>query len=217
MRTIGLLGGSFDPIHVGHIALARAACIALKLDELHFVPAGNPWQKSSLQTSPQHRVAMLNIALKLPQPEGALFKLNTIEVERDGPSYSIDTLTELVRSQTEPTRWVLILGSDQLRNLASWHRYNELLQFGHIAVTQRESVSLQQLPPLVETLVSEYGKDHLINEPFGSLVFFRMPPVAVSSTQLRMALKTNSPQTALVNNLMPAGVFKYIQEHQLYK
>jgi nicotinate-nucleotide adenylyltransferase len=224
-ETIGLLGGSFDPIHVGHIALARAASNALKLDEVQLLPAGQPWQKTQIKTAAEHRLAMTEIAaLAFPNfPDFATrLSVNKIEVGSKKPTYTVETLEALFNAANEEKntklkRYVLIIGSDQLRNFATWHRYQDILKFAHIAVTQRESVSMQGLPPDVEALVATFGRDSLSNSAAGSLVYFRMPPVAVSSTALRMALKANSPQTALVSHLLPAGVFKYIGEHKLYK
>jgi nicotinate-nucleotide adenylyltransferase len=228
-ETIGLLGGSFDPIHVGHIALARAASIALKLDEIQLLPAGQPWQKAQLKTAAEHRLAMAEIATlafpKFPDSDTRL-SVNRIEIGSDKPTYTVETLETLFNAaafeksaqpNTKAKRYVLIIGSDQLRNFATWHRYQDILKFAHIAVTQRESVSMQGLPDDVEALVSTFGRDALSDTAAGSLVYFRMPPVAVSSTALRMALKANSPQTALVSHLLPPGVFKYISENQLYK
>jgi nicotinate-nucleotide adenylyltransferase len=236
-ETIGLLGGSFDPIHVGHIALARAASNALKLDEIQLLPAGQPWQKAQLKTAAEHRLAMAEIAAlafpKFPDSDTRL-SVNRIEIGSDKPTYTVETLETLfkaakleqsaqsntnanTKANIKPKRYVLIIGSDQLRNFATWHRYQDILKFAHIAVTQRESVSMQGLPVDVEALVSTFGRDALSDTAAGSLVYFRMPPVAVSSTALRMALKANSPQTALVSHLLPAGVFKYISENQLYK
>jgi nicotinate-nucleotide adenylyltransferase len=224
-ETIGLLGGSFDPIHVGHIALARAASNALKLDEVQLLPAGLPWQKTQLKTSAMHRLAMVEIAARaFPNfPDSATrLSVNTVEVSSEKPTYTVETLETLfdtasLEKSANPKRYVLIIGSDQLRNFSTWHRYRDILKYAHIAVTQRESVSMQGLPDDVEALVTEFGRDSLSDTVAGSLVYFRMPPVAVSSTALRMALKANSPQTALVSHLLPAGVFKYISEHKLYK
>jgi nicotinate-nucleotide adenylyltransferase len=223
--TVGLLGGSFDPIHVGHIALARAASNALKLDEVQLLPAGQPWQKAHLKTPAEHRLAMTEIAaLAFPSfPDSAAkVSVNRIEIGSDKPTYTVETLEALFHAaagtkNVKPLRYVLIIGSDQLRNFATWRRYQDIMKFAHIAVTQRESVTMQGLPPDVEALVANHGRDSLSDTVAGSLVYFRMPPVAVSSTALRMALKANSPQTALVSHLLPAGVFKYISEHKLYK
>jgi nicotinate-nucleotide adenylyltransferase len=217
LTTIGLLGGSFDPIHIGHIAIARAATIALKLDEVQFLPAGQPWQKTDLKTPAADRLAMVQIAAQATPSLGDLaapVTVNTFEVGQSKPTFTVETLEALYRPEN---RLVLILGSDQLHNLHTWHRYADLLKYCHLAVTQRQAAGLQNLPPEVEALVARNGRDALSDAPSGTIVFFRMPPVAVSSTQLRMALKAKSPQTALVANLLPKGVFQYITEHQLYQ
>jgi nicotinate-nucleotide adenylyltransferase len=217
LHTIGLLGGSFDPIHVGHIAIARAAAIALKLDEVQLLPAGQPWQKKELKTSAADRLAMVEIAVKATPTLGdadAKVVVNAIEALQSKPTFTVETLEALYSPNN---RLVLILGSDQLHNLPTWHRYEDLLKYCHLAVTQRQAAGLQNLPPVIDSLVANFGRDALPDAPSGTIVFFRMPPVAVSSTQLRMALKAKSPQTALVANLLPKGVFQYITEHQLYQ
>lgn len=208
-RRVGLLGGTFDPVHVGHLALGRAARDALALDELRLVPTGVSWQKQDDTTPAGDRVAMLRLACA-GHPG---WVVDTREVERDGPSYTIDTLAALRDELGPDCALVMIIGSDQLHNLPTWHRWRELLGLAHIAVTQRERITLEDLPPAVDTLLREHGAQALTDAPAGSIVLFGMPPVPVSSTVLRDQLARGlAPR-----ELLPAGVFEYIRTHQLYR
>ncbi len=207
-RRVGLLGGTFDPIHVGHLALARAACVALSLDELRLVPTGVSWQKEGSSPAAD-RVAMLRLAVA-GEPG---WVVDTREVERAGPSYTFDTLASLRAELGPDCALVMIIGSDQLRNLASWHRWDELLGLCHIAATRRERVSLEALPAPVEALVQAHGADALPDAPAGGIVFFRMPAVPVSSTTLRGQLAAGETPA----ELLPAGVLEFIQSRRLYR
>lgn len=210
-RRIGILGGTFDPVHVGHLALARSARIALRLDELRFMPTGQSWQKGSTTTESRHRLRLVELAVAtLPPGEG--FGVDDREVRRSGPTYTVDTLAEL-RAEVGDAALVLILGSDQFRNLPSWHRWTELLDFGHIAATRRERIGLEQLPEPLETLLARHGRDALPDAPAGSVVFFQMPPVAVSATGLRAQLGRGERPS----ELLPAPVLDYIESHSLYR
>lgn len=208
-RRIGLLGGTFDPVHVGHLALARAACVALSLDELRLVPTGVSWQKDASAVAAADRVAMLRLAVA--REPGWI--VDTREVEREGPSYTIDTLVSLRAELGPECALVMVIGSDQLRNLASWHRWRELIGFCHIAATRRERVPLEALPAPIEALVEAHGADALPDTPAGGIVFFRMPPVPVSSTKLRSQLAAGVAPA----ELLPAGVPEYIESRRLYR
>ncbi len=205
---IGVLGGTFDPVHVGHLALARSACAALQLAQVRLLPTGQSWQKSGVVASATERLAMLRLAIGT---EAGLLA-DDREVRRKGPSYTIDTLTELRAELGPAVALVLILGSDQLRNLATWWRWQALLDVAHIACTQREQVSLAELPGPVEALVRERGSDALPDAPAGSVVFFSMPPVPVSATALRAALARGERPVELVSPV----VLHYIETHRLY-
>lgn len=206
---IGLLGGTFDPIHVGHLALARAAIDALGLDRVTLMPSGKPWQKPGLRTSGEHRLAMVRLAI-----EGdARLSVDELELRREGRTYTIDTLIELRGVLGAQCALVLLMGSDQLHNLPSWHRWRELLEQTHLAVTQRERVPLSGLPAEVEALLAACGRDALPDEPAGSIVLFRMPPVPVSATALRAQLAGSVRPDGLV----PPAVLDYIDRHRLYR
>lgn len=206
---LGVLGGTFDPIHVAHVALARAAIDALRLDRVLLVPSGQPWQKPELRTPAAHRLAMARLAAQAdPRLE-----VDAIEVEHDGPSYTVDTLATL-RGRVGPrAQLVLILGSDQLRNLHTWHRWQSLFDFAHVAATQRERVPLSDLPAPVEAVLRERGRDALPDAPAGGIVFFRMPAVPVSATAIRTQFQAGGRPDGLV---APA-VLDYIDRHGLYR
>lgn len=208
-RRVGILGGTFDPIHVGHLALARSAQVALGFDEIRFLPTGISWQKSDTATPAEHRLEMVRLAIA-GRPG---FAIDDREVRRSGNSYTVDTLDELRAELGPEPMLVLLLGSDQLRNLATWHRYPELLRNAHIAVTRRERVSLARLPQAVEQLVQAHGCDALPDEPAGSIVFFGMPFVPVSATQLREQLLGGDRPA----ELLPRPVLDYIERHGLYR
>lgn len=207
-RRIGLLGGSFDPVHVGHIALARAAQSALLLDEVRFIPAGIAWQKGGALAGAGDRVAMLRLALGA-EPG---WVIDQCELRRPGASYTIDTLLELRAALGAEPALVLLLGADQFRNLPSWQRFGELLAHCHIAVTQRAPRQLAELPAALEALLAERGSDALPDAPAGSIVFFNMPPVPVSSSGIRAQLAAGQQPA----ELLPPGVLDYIEHKRLY-
>jgi nicotinate-nucleotide adenylyltransferase len=208
-RRVGLLGGTFDPVHVGHLALGRAACVAFGLDELRLIPTGVSWQKDGAGAAAADRLAMLRLAAA-GEPA---WRVDPREIDRGGPSYTIDTLVSLRAELGNDCLLVLLLGSDQLRNLPTWHRWDELLALCHIAATQRERVPLDDLPRPVETLLAERGADALPDEPAGRIVFFRMPAVPVSSTRLRAQIAAGERPA----DLLPAGVLDYIESRRLYR
>jgi nicotinate-nucleotide adenylyltransferase len=219
---IGLLGGSFDPVHVGHLALARSAVEALALDRMIVIPTGSSWQKvanpaddAEGQTPASHRLAMTRIALQPladSRAQGCDWAVDDLEVRRSGPSYTIDTLQALRDRFGPDAALILVLGSDQVRNLATWHRWQELPDFAHIAATQRERIDLADLPPPVERFLNERGCQALPDTPAGSIVLFQMPPVAVSATGVRAQLARGD----MPGELLPPGVPEYIRQHHLY-
>ena len=207
-RRIGLLGGTFDPIHVGHLALARAARDALRLDEVRLLPTGRSWQKAGVVADATQRLEMVRLAL---QGEPGLVA-DERETRRGGPSYTVDTLAELRAELGPEPALVLLLGSDQLRNLNTWHRWQALVSLAHLACTQRERVSLADLPAEVEALLQSHGAQALPDAPAGAIVLFSMPPVPVSATALRAQLARGERPDGLV----PPAVLDYIESQRLY-
>ena len=211
-RRVGILGGTFDPPHVGHLALARSARDAMQLDEVRLMPTGHSWQKSAAGASALQRLEMVRIALRDVGPAEGL-RADDREVVRGGQTYTVDTLEALRKELGPDVMLVLIVGSDQLRNLATWRNWQRLFDLAHIAATQRERITLEDLPPEVEAEVASRGRDALPDAPAGSIVFFRMPAVAVSATGLRAQLAAGERPDAL----SPPAVLDSIQSHRLYR
>ena len=144
VRRIGLLGGSFDPVHQAHRELADAALAQLGLDELRWIPVGQAWQKSRQLTSAEHRASMVGLAIG----DNPAFVLERCEIERGGPSYTLDTVAALQRRDGqrhpgEPADWFLIIGQDQLANFATWHGWRDLLGRVALAVAGRAGDAVQ--------------------------------------------------------------------------
>lgn len=193
---IGLFGGSFDPLHLAHLTLARSALQELALDELRWVPAGRPWQKGALQADGEDRAAMIRLAIEDPLLGEPRFKLERCEIDRPGPSYTIDTVLEL--QQREPGRqWLLLIGQDQHARLHTWHRWRELLSLVRLAVAIRPGVTVE-----VDPEVLACGFDTL-----------NMPPSELSSTLLRERIAKGQS----ITDLVPTAVAGYIDSHRLYR
>lgn len=207
-RRIGLLGGTFDPVHAAHLALARAALGHLALDELRFMPTGRSWQKAHAGARADQRIEMLRIATAaLPD-----VSIDERETRRCGATYTIDTLIELRAELGDAPALVLILGSDQLRNLPTWHRWDELLRHAHLGVVRRADDRLEGLDARVRALVDAHAGDSLPDAPAGSIVFLPMAPMRISGSELRERIARGERPV----ELLPPGVLDYIQRNRLY-
>lgn len=212
---IGLLGGSFDPIHVGHLALARAALERLGLAELRFIPAGHPWQKGEI-TDAAHRAKMVALAIA-GEPR---FVLDMHEIERSGPSYTIDTLRAVRTTLGEATPLVLVLGADQMERIDTWRDWRYLLDFAHIAVARRNDAVLTLSWPLQEFYNEHWARPaQLRDRPAGCIVDVEMAPVDASATEIRALLHapTSPARDARLAQIVPAAVLDYIRAHDLYR
>lgn len=193
-RRVGLYGGTFDPVHVAHLALARSALDALALDELRWIPSGRPWQKGQGITPAVHREAMLELAIA-GEPR---FVLDRSETTRAGASYTIDTVRDLHRAEPA-TRWVLLIGQDQYARLHTWHEWRSLLPLVTLAVAQRPG-ELPQADPAVEAAAR-------LAPPLP------MAPMAVSSSDIRARVRAGLD----ISQLVPPQVARYIENHRLYR
>lgn len=223
---IGLFGSSFNPPHLAHFALLHAAREQLTLSTIQAVPAGQPWQKPHVIAA-AHRVAMVKAALVDDAQNWAIqantpypITLNSIEAERSQPSYTVDTLEQLRRSHPN-TPLVWIMGSDQLSNLATWHRWTELLHLCHIAVAQRAGHEV--LPEHLNEPLKTYYLTHLSHSEEwrqhlnGYFVRFSLPKMQVSSSAIRAALQSIEPEDDAVLSQLSPSVAAYIQQHHLYQ
>jgi nicotinate-nucleotide adenylyltransferase len=214
VQPIGLLGGSFDPIHVGHLQLARDALAQLGLSEVRFVPAGQPWQKGRI-TDAAHRAAMVLAAIR----GESRFALDMREVERPGPTYTIDTLRELRATRGDDAPLVLIMGADQFERLDTWRDWTRLLDYAHIAVARRADAVLTPGYLLQEFFNAHWARPHAVRQSaHGHVVEIDMTPVDASATDIRaMLAQPPSPaRDARLAEVVPAGVLDYIRAHHLY-
>jgi len=191
-RRVGLFGGSFDPVHNAHVALARAALAELHLDEVRWIPAGQAWQKERPLTDAAHREAMLRLALR-GEPR---FVLDRIEIERAGPSYTLDTVRTYAAAQPQ-AQWFLIIGQDQYAGLHTWNGWQQLLDLVTLAVANRPG---------------EVQKVHDDVRRFSHRVV-PLPMLDISATEVRRRVAAGGDITALV----PPEVARYIDSHRLYR
>ncbi len=195
---IGLLGGSFDPIHWGHINLAIELMEKRSLDQVWFVLAQiNPLKNTKSTTSFVHRAKMLELALA----EIPAFSLNTIECERPPPSYTIDTI-RLIQSQNDRHQFYLLLGDDLLSQFLQWRSPEEIVQRIPLLIASRSdfpNIPLQEFPLKIQKAIEKsWTKTRLME---------------ISSTDIRNRLKTNQ----YCGHLLPNTVLQYIENHHLYK
>lgn len=212
-KPIGLLGGSFDPIHVGHVQFARDALQQLHLSRVLFVPAGRAWQKGAAADG-EHRARMVEIAIC----GEARFVLDRRELRRQGPSYTVDTLREL-RQELGPDRpLVLLIGADQLARLDTWQEWERLTDLSHLGVTDRPGCDAGLKPALARFRERHLGSAaEVAHRPAGMLVPVAMTPIDCSSTRIRALLGAASgPGDPALAGLLAPGVVKYIQRHRLY-
>jgi nicotinate-nucleotide adenylyltransferase len=186
---VGLFGGTFDPPHNAHVALAHAALDALDLDEVRWIPAGQPWQKARAITPAAHREAMVRAAIE-GEPR---FVLDRIELERDGPSYMLDT----VHALAPLGELFLVIGADQYARLHTWHGWRELLGRVTLAVANRSGVESAAHADVQRT-------------PHRTVP---LPMLDISATDIRERAARGLP----IDGLVPPAVARYIESHHLYR
>src|SRR5512145_156066 len=210
--VIGLLGGSFDPIHVGHLQLARDALAHLPLDEVRFVPAAQPWQKDRVADA-AHRAHMVERAIA-HEPRCVL---DMHEIERGGTTYTIDTLRALRAGRWPDASLVLIMGSDQFERFDTWREWQGIVDLAHLAVARRAGVAAR-LNPTLAALWNERrcGPAELAHRRAGGIVEFPMTAVDASATEVRALLRDRSADgDRRLAQLVPAPVLDYIRAHHL--
>jgi len=213
-RRILLLGGSFDPVHNGHVALGAHFTQLLRPDELRLIPAGNPWQKQGLDASAQDRVAMLARAFEnLP----CKVVIDQREILRDSPSYTIDSLREIRAEEGVDAMLAFLLGADQLQRLDTWREWQKLLDYAHLCAASRPGFDLaaHALPAQVGAEFGQRNADieEIRNTSHGLTCVAANLAVDVSATAIRAMLEHGQRPQSLV----PDAVLDYIDQHHLYK
>ena len=208
-QSIGILGGTFSPIHIGHLRGAIDSRELLHLDEVMLVPAGLQPLKGAPVVSAPHRARMVELAVEnVPG-----LRADLRELTREGQSYTIDTLSELRQELGLGVSLTFIMGTDSLLTLPYWHRWQELLEFANIAIMERPGVELPTEGSLADWL-ARYRVDHteLAYRPAGAVALLAQPAIAVSSTELRNMIAAGKN----ARYFLPDAVMEYISAHDLF-
>ncbi|MFM0471747.1 nicotinate-nucleotide adenylyltransferase [Paraburkholderia strydomiana] len=225
-RRIGLLGGTFDPIHDGHLALARRFADVLQLTELVLMPAGQPWQKADVSPA-VHRLAMTRAAAGQLALPGAKVGVATDEIEHEGPTYTVDTLQRWREREGDEVSIALLIGADQLVHLDTWRDWRRLFDFAHICAATRPGFDLASIPPAVASEIDarRAGADVLRATPCGHLLIDTTLAFNVSATDIRAHLReqvsqrlahVGGEQQGEAASHVPTAVWDYILQHHLY-
>jgi len=212
---IGVLGGTFDPIHYGHLRLAEEVGETLRLEEVRFIPSGTPPHRSAPAVPAEHRLAMTQLAAA----GNPRFKVDEREVRRAGPGYTYDTLKALRAELGDARPLALLLGADAFLEFATWHRWREIFGLAHIAVAYRPGFPVEQwsermLLPLAREYAARRMQQPLAVHlaPAGGIVVIPFTALDISATAIRDMLRAG----ASPRYLLPGAVLDYIRTHRLY-
>ncbi|AYG05118.1 nicotinate-nucleotide adenylyltransferase [Gryllotalpicola protaetiae] len=189
-RRVGVMGGTFDPIHHGHLVAASEVAQSFGLDEVVFVPTGQPWQKGPVSAA-EHRYLMTVIATA----SNPRFTVSRVDIDRPGPTYTIDTLRDL-KSQRPDDELYFISGADAIAQILTWHDVEQLWELAHFVAVSRPGHELS-----------------ITGLPTGDVSLLEVPALAISSTDCRSRVSRGFP----VWYLVPDGVVQYISKHHLYR
>lgn len=198
-RRIGVLGGTFDPIHIAHLAIAEEARTQLNLDKVIFVPAGLPPHKLDVQVSPaEHRLAMVKLAIA-GNPH---FEVSRVDIDRFGPCYTVDTIALLHEEWGPEVEIYFIMGSDSLGDLLTWHQPDRLIRLCRIVAVERPNykVDMEELERYLPGISQR-------------VVFINSPQLDVSSTEIQRRVRAGES----IKYHVPEAVERYIYEHGLYR
>lgn len=190
MTRLGVMGGTFDPIHHGHLVAASEVASAFKLDGVIFVPTGEPWQKNQV-TESEHRYLMSVIATA----SNPRFKVSRVDIDRNGPTYTVDTLRD-IQAQFPDAELFFITGADAVKQILEWKNHEDLWPLAHFVAVTRPGHKLE-----------------LPKAPEGAISILEIPALAISSTDIRARVVNGEP----VWYLVPDGVVQYIGKHNLYQ
>jgi nicotinate-nucleotide adenylyltransferase len=198
-KRIGMFGGSFDPPHLAHVALARAAVAQLQLDVLLIIPAGQAWYKERALSAAGDRLAMSRLAFDGLER----VQVDTRELERPGPSFTIDTL-EALQAENPGAQLHLIIGKDQFLALTTWHRWEDLVQLAIICIADR-----------ADPAGAEAGFSSQVRLP-QPLKHLQLPLMPFSATDIRRKIASGAATPQSLARLVPEAVARYIEHHRLY-
>lgn len=190
-RRLGVMGGTFDPIHQGHLVAASEVAYRFDLNEVVFVPTGSPWQKADV--SPAEDRYLMTVIATASDPR---FTVSRVDIDRDGPTYTVDTLRDLKAQQPTGTELFFITGADALGQILTWRDPEEVLRLAHLVAVTRPGHSLND-PGLAE----------------GAVSLVEIPALAISSTDVRRRVASGEP----ISYLVPDGVERYVNKSRLYR
>ena len=212
---IGVLGGTFDPVHFGHLRLAQEIGELLRLTEVRFIPSGTPPHRAAPQVTAQQRLEMVRLAVA----DNPLFSVDDREIRRSGPGYTVETLTALRREAGNTRPLCVLLGADAFLELATWHRWHELFGLAHLVVAHRPGFPPESWPArMPQPLAREY-EARLLKQPLavhlspaGGVATQAIAALDISATLIRESLARG----ASPRYLLPDPVLEYIQANRLY-
>jgi nicotinate-nucleotide adenylyltransferase len=194
-KRLGVMGGTFDPIHYGHLVTAEEALVQFRLDEVLFVPTGQPWMKEHDQVSPPEDRYLMTVIATASNPK---FSVSRMEVEREGPTYTIDTLRSLREEQGAGTDLFFISGADAILEILHWREPREIFDLAHFIAATRPGYDLALF-------------DEEATTP--AMTVMHIPALAISSTDIRKRVADGRP----LRYLVPEGVKSYIEKAELYR
>lgn len=212
MRRVGIMGGTFDPIHMGHLDVARASADALHLDCVRLLPSHMPPHRGAPGASVYHRFAMVAMAAAL-DPR---FEADDVELRREGPSYAADTLRDLGRQGFDPAGLFFLTGADAFAEIATWKDYPVLLDLAHFVVCSRPGAPAEMVRGLLPDLRDRMVQADTFDGSAGTqVILLDARTAAVSSSRVREALASGDLDAAL-RSLLPPAVETHIRRHGLY-
>jgi nicotinate-nucleotide adenylyltransferase len=227
-KTIGILGGTFDPPHWGHIHLAAHFATRLKLDELMWLPSGEPWQKGTHITPAIDRYAMTLAAAEVLKIElqdlglGTRVTVNTMEIDRAGPSYTIDSAKALRQLYGDQTALIWLMGADSFLQLYTWNDWQDLMHYIHLAVASRPpyriQIQLQEHPPLMAHYHEHqtHQANALRQQANGLIYLDEELSIDLASSSLRPLLAQH-PDAKVLQEWLPQSIWQMIEDKGLYQ
>ena len=213
--VLGIFGGTFDPIHCGHLELARELREALALSKVRLIPAGDPPHRSAPAVSAAHRLKMVELAVA----NHPALEVDAREIAREGRSYTVTTLEEL-REEDGGRTLALIVGGDAFLGLATWHRWREVFDLAHLVVVARPGVALSgRLPAELEREWRRRRCDDtsvIFSQTSGAIIEPRITAHPISASAIRKSLARGSDGIVAVRALLPPAVLAYIERNRLY-